>query len=207
MSEQKVDLLQVLKALEELMDKYLNEGSIEKALALHYIVMSGYDYARLYIMLKFGSLKHYTLVLEDLQKAGVSSIPDEAKRLMDVKKVALRQLLINDALNVIDKLDPMVKKIVATALLMFEHGESLSGDIDGVFRIYQILTGERIPDEVKEELSRYLYRLHLVELSSYYLGRGSYVWSSNAPYILKALKSKVPKIVIEFKNGNTITKQ
>jgi DNA-binding protein Fis len=200
MSEQKVETLQVLKALEELMDKYLSEGSVEKALALYYIVMSGHDYARLYIMLKFGSLKPYTLVLEDMQKANVSSIPDEVKKLMDVKKVALRQLLINDALNVIDKLDPMVKKIVATALLMFEHGESLSGGIDEVFKIYQILTGERIPDEVKEELSRYLYRLHLVELRGYYLGRGSYEWSPNAPYILKALKNKIPKIIIEFRS-------
>ena len=69
----------------------------------------------------------------------------------------------------------MVKRIVAITLLMLERGEGLSGDINEVFKIYQILTGERIPDEVKEELSRYLYRLHILELSSYYLGRRSYV--------------------------------
>ena len=199
MSEQKVEAIQVLKAIEELMDKYLSEGSVEKAKSLYFIVMSGFDYARLYTVLKFGSLKPYTIVLEDLQKANVSSILDEAKGLIDAKKIALRQLLINDALNVIDKLDPMVKRIVAIALLILERGENLSGDIDEVFKIYQILTGERIPDEVKEELSRYLYRLHILELSSYYLGRGSYVWGPNAPYILKALKDKVPKVVIEFK--------
>jgi len=199
MSEQKLEAIQVLKAIEELMDKYLSEGSVEKAVSLYFIVMSGLDYARLYTALKFGSLKPYTIVLEDLQKANVSSILDEAKRLIDAKKIALRQLLINDALNVIDKLDPMVKRIVAIALLILERGENLSGDIDEVFKIYQILTGERIPDEVKEELSRYLYRLHILELSRYYLGRGSYVWSPNAPYILKALKGKVPKVVIEFK--------
>jgi hypothetical protein len=200
MSEQKVEILQVLKVIEELIDRYLSEGSVDKAVALYYIVISGLEYARLYVMLKFGSLKPYTMVLEDLQKANVSSIPDEAKKLIDVKKIALRQLLINDALNIIDRLDPTVKKIVATALLIFGHTGSLSGNVEEVFKIYQILSNEKIPDEVKEELSRYLYRLHLVELSShYYYGRGSYEWSSNAPYILKALKDKVPKIVIEFK--------
>jgi hypothetical protein len=134
MSEQKVEILQVLKVIEELMDRYLSEGSVDKAVALYYIVISGLEYARLYVMLKFGSLKPYIMVLEDLQKANVSSIPDEAKKLIDVKKIALRQLLINDALNIIDRLDPTVKKIVTTALLIFGHTGSLSGNVEEVLK-------------------------------------------------------------------------
>jgi hypothetical protein len=59
MSEQKADLLQVLKVIDDLMNKYLSEGSVEKAVSLYYIVVHGFDVARQYIMLKFGSVKPY----------------------------------------------------------------------------------------------------------------------------------------------------
>jgi len=59
MGEQKVDVLQTLKAIDDLMDKYLSGGSVEKAVSLCYIVEHGFDVARQHIILKFGSLIIY----------------------------------------------------------------------------------------------------------------------------------------------------
>jgi hypothetical protein len=192
MSEQITESLQTLKAIDELIDKYLNEDSVEKAVSLYYIVEHGFDAACRYILLKFGSLKLCIEVIEDLKRAGVSSIPGDAKRLVDAKRLILRQYLIKDALNVIDKLDPLIKNIIAIILLMFENVRDLSQNIEEIFRIYQFLTGEILPKAVKEELYRYLYRLHILDP---YFNQ----FSPDAPYILKALKDKVPRIVIEFK--------
>ncbi|NAZ11151.1 MAG: hypothetical protein GU361_00255 [Desulfurococcales archaeon] len=192
MSEQIAESLQTLKAIDELIDKYLSEGSVEKAVSLCYIVEHGFDAACRYILLKFSSLKPCLEVIEDLKKAGVSSIPGDAKRLVEAKRLILRQYLIRDALDIIDKLDPLVKNIVAIALLMFENIRDLSQNIaEEIFRLYQILIGEILPNAVKEELCRYLYRLHILDP---YFNR----LSPDAPYILKALKDKVPRIIIEF---------
>jgi hypothetical protein len=112
-----------------------------------------------------------------------------------LKKIILRQHIIRDALNVIDKLDPLVKNIVVVALLILENTGDLPSSTEYVISLYQILTGETLPATVKEELYRYLYRLHILDLRY-----GSYYFSSDAPYILKALRDKVPKIIIEFKS-------
>ncbi|MCC6014126.1 MAG: hypothetical protein LM564_00285 [Desulfurococcaceae archaeon] len=195
MSEQKANLLQTLKAIDDLMDKYLSESSVEKAVSLCYIVEHGFDDARQRIVLKFGSLKPYIEVLEALQRAGISSIPEDAKGLVSAKKIILRQLLIKDALSVIDKLDPLVKDVVAVILLVFENVGELPSNTEDIFRLYQTLTGKTLPTAVKGELYRYLHQLHILDLRY-----GSYYFSSDAPYILRALKDRVPKIIIEFKS-------
>jgi hypothetical protein len=203
MSKQNIDVTQTLKIIEGLIDEYISRSSIDKAFALHYIIIHGFEVARTNIMLKFGSLKPYTEVLEDLNKVGINNIPDEAKTLMKVKSVMLKQPLVKDALDMIDRLDPSIKKVIAIALLLFEHGLITPGEeINILFDIYRALTGENLLDRIKEELSRYLYRLHIVELRYYSESedRGEYSWSYYSPYIIIALKDKVPRVIIEFRD-------
>jgi hypothetical protein len=186
--------LQILKGLEELLEGYLSEGSVDKALTLYYITEHGYDLARKKSLMEFSSLKPYLQVVEDLGRVGVNTIPQEAKNILRAKEDELIQLLMRDARDAIEKYDILTKRLVALALLLFENSHELPSSPDMLYYIYEALTGERIPKQVREEHNRHLLRLHI--LTS---GFGTLYWSVYAPYILRALKDKVPRIIVEFK--------
>lgn len=185
--------IEVLKAIEDLLEKYIKEESIEKLLCLYYIVFEGHDTARRIIVTKFGSLKPYLQVSEDLSKAGVTTIPGETKQLLSARESELIQLLIKDARTVAEKFDVLARRIVALALLIFENKHELPRRVEELFDMYEFLTGVHIPRKVREEYAKILFRVHLIK-DTYYSE-----WSSLAPYILRALKDKVPNITIEFK--------
>jgi len=186
--------IEALRAIEDLFEKYLKEESAEKLLSLYYIVFDGYDTARKTIIEKFGSVKLYLQVSEDLSKAGIVEIPEEAKRLLSAREGELYQLLTKDARTVAERFDPFTQGIVALTLLKFRNTHELPRDVEELFYIYMLLTGEHVPEKVREVCLKNLFRAHLLKsYSSYRLE-----WSPPALYILKALEDIVPHIRIEF---------
>ena len=189
--------IETLRAIEDLLEKYLKEESIEKLLSLYYIILQGHDTARRLIIMKFGSVKPYLQVSEDLSKAGVTEVPGEAKHLLSARESELNQLLIKDARALVEKFDVLTQRIVALALLILENKRALPGKVEELFDIYEFLTGEHIPQEARKECIRALLRVHLVRIRGDY---STYLeWDPLASYILKALKGVIPNIIVEFK--------
>jgi len=188
-----VSEIQTLKAIEELLESYIKEGSVEKTLALYYIVDAGFDSARSRVIVKSGSLKPYIQVLEDLSKLGVTAVPSGARELLKAKEDEMMQLLARNSREIIDRLDILTRRLVALALRVFENKHKMPENVEELYNMYEALTGEHLPDKVREEYTRNLLRLHLVkpEYPRY--------WDSYAPYILMVLKDKVPEIVFAFK--------
>jgi len=189
-----VSEFQALKAIEELLESYIGEGSVEKALTLYYVVNDGLDYARRRVIVKFGSLRPYIQVLEDLGKLGVTTVPAEARELLKAKEGDVVQLLVRNSREVIDRLDILTRRLVALALRVFENSRRMPEDVEELYNMYEALTGEHLPDDVRKEYTRNLLRLHLVDPD--YPSR----WTSHAPYILRVLKDKVPEIMFAFKD-------
>jgi len=105
--------VQLLKAIEELLDNYLKEGSLDKALTLYYVIEEGLEDAKRCVLKEFGSLKPYLQVVEDLNRAGISALPtalyssrELARDLLSAREAELVQLLIKDSRELIEKLDP-----------------------------------------------------------------------------------------------------
>ena len=185
--------IQALKAIEELLESYIKEGSVEKTLALYYVVDAGFDSARSRVIVKFGSLKPYIQVLEDLSKLGVTAVPSGARELLRAKEDEIMQLLARNSREVIDRLDILTRRLVALALRVFENKHKMPENVEELYNMYEALTGEHLPDKVREEYTRNLLRLHLISP-----GYPRY-WDSYAPYILMVLKDKVPEMVLAFK--------
>jgi len=187
--------IQGVKTIEELFEKYAQEGSLEKLLVLYKIVQDGLDAARIDTIARLGTVKPFFEVYEDLVAGKISSIPIDARELLKTKEEELIQLLVKDARSRIEKLDPLMQRLVALLVLMLENKHSLLSPVEHLYDLYEVLTGEHIPEEVRRECSRNLHKLHLVEILYY----NNYTWSPHAPYILRALKNKVPRVLVEFK--------
>jgi len=191
--------VQLLKAIEELLDNYLKEGSLDKALTLYYVIEEGLEDAKRCVLKEFGSLKPYLQVVEDLNRAGISALPtalyssrELARDLLSAREAELVQLLIKDSRELIEKLDPLAKRLVALALTYFENRRQLPSSVEDLCDVYEALTGEHIPEKVRRELKGHFYRLHLLSCDG---------WSPRALYMLKALRDKVPSVIFEFKPG------
>ena len=191
--------VQLLKAVEELLDSYLKEGSLDKALTLYYVIEEGPEGAKSCVLKEFGSLKPYLQVVEDLNRAGISALPDTlyslrelVRDLLSAREAELVQLLIKDSRELIEKLDPLAKRLVALALTYFENRRQLPSSVEDLCDVYEALTGEHIPEKVRRELEGHFYRLHLLS---------RYGWSPRALYVLRALRDRVPSVVFEFKPG------
>jgi len=187
--------IQEVKTIEELFEKYAKEGSLEKLLVLYKIVQDGLDAARIDTIARLGTVKPFLEVYEDLVAGKISSIPIEAKELLKAREAELIPLLVRDASSRTEKLDPLTQRLVALLVLMLENKHRLPSLVEDLYDLYEVLTGEHIPEEARRECSRNLHELHLVDTLYFDI----YKWSPHAPYILRALKNKVPKVLVEFK--------
>jgi hypothetical protein len=187
--------IQEVKTIEELFEKYAKEGSLEKLLVLYKIVQDGLDAARIDTIARLGTVKPFLEVYEDLVAGKISSIPFEAKELLKAREPELIPLLVRDASSRIEKLDPLTQRLVALLVLVLENKHGLPSLVGDLYDLYEVLTGEHIPEEARRECSRNLLELHLLETLYF----DTYKWSPYAPYILRALKNKVPKVLVEFK--------
>ena len=185
--------------VEELFERYLSEGSVEKIFALYYALSRGGNDAREAFQWKFGSVRPLVQVLEDLRGVGIEGYWwGSGQFVADLMSTRAMNLIVEDSLKLCKDIDETIKKVLAMLLLISERNGSLPGDIKvGTLRmIYTALSGELVDEGYwVDRVIRMLSRMHLIDSIS----RSEEVnWTSWASSLLKALKGRIPEVKVEF---------
>ena len=178
--------------VEELFDRYLSEGSVEKLFALYYALSCAESTAREKFSWKFGSIRPLTQVIEELRGIGVQGYSYELGRLVgDLMSTKAARLIMEDAMELCRGVDEAVKKALAILALILERNGSLPQylGVDALRLLYVTLIGEAIDEDYwVNHVVRALCRMHLID----HIFDRSISWTPWATSVLKELELKWP---------------